>query len=121
MITLSLQSVQVDDATKLIARRGLQQGGPVALFFANEVARMADPYVPMRTGMLKNAITISPGYIVYRMPYAEKNWYQNRGADTQGTQKGGKRGPRWALRMWHDKGPQIVRAVARKAGGTASV
>lgn len=117
MIRLSLSALRMDDTEKILARRGLQAGGPAALFFASELARLTDPYVPMRTGTLKRTITIAPGRLTYRQHYAYENYMHNAGMGLQGIKRGGKRGPQWAKRSWTDHGPQIVRGVAKLVGG----
>lgn len=117
MIKLSLSSVRIEGSAKIIAKRGLQKDGPVSLFFASEVARHADMYVPMRTGALKRTITIAPGSVTYRQNYAKDNYDHNAGWGQQGVKRGGKRGPKWGERMWTDHGTDIVRGVAKMAGG----
>lgn len=117
MIKLSLAGLTIDSTDKFLVKRGLQTGGPVSLFFASEVARHADMYVPMRTGALKRTITIAPGSVTYRQNYAKDNYDHNAGWGNEGVKRGGKRGPKWGERMWTDHGTAIVRGVAKMAGG----
>ena len=48
-------------------------------FLDNEVLKDSDPYVPMRTGMLRNSgilgTVIGSGKIEYNAPYAQKMYY----------------------------------------------
>ena len=47
-------------------------------FAAEEWHRLYDPYVPMRTGMLKDIVTITPKQIEHTVPYAR---YQYNGTN----------------------------------------
>ena len=66
---------QVDVPT--IFPKGVDIKGPVQMFFANEVMRKADPYVPMGSGVLKNSARVVDGgeAIEYSTPYARYHWY----------------------------------------------
>lgn len=70
-------SVHLDNGEKIIKEQGLASGGSVQMFFANEVRRISDPYVPMDNGVLKNTAVIETGgnAICYITPYALVHWY----------------------------------------------
>lgn len=102
-------TLQMDPTDRILMRRYLNQNGKAQQFFTHEVRRQCDPYVPMRTGALKNTAVEHVNYIEYIQPYARRQYYEHRG--------NGLRGPRWDQRMWPDKGPQIVKAVANFCGG----
>ena len=61
----------------ILANHGLQEGGPVQKFFTNEIMRLSDPYVPFRTGPLKNSAhpTAEWDGIIYNTPYARYHWF----------------------------------------------
>jgi len=103
--------IDIDPEQEILLRRGLEVDGEVQQFFTNEVARMCDPYVPMDTGTLKNDKSITKNSITYEQPYAQKQYYENKGK--------GLRGKEWDKRMWSDRGEEIVQAVAKKVGGKA--
>ena len=104
--------LEMKPAQQIILRLKLQKGGPVQKFFASEVARMCDPYVPMETGMLKTVKDVTAEYIHYKSPYARRQYYENKGGHN-----GPLRGKQWDKRMWADRGNEIVRSVAKYAGG----
>lgn len=109
---------KIDGMDKILSRRNLEDRGKAQEFFTNEVARMANPYVPFKSGALKDSqVTISNGKIEYKAPYARRQYYSNSGNGKQGTNKGGIRGSRWIERMWSDKGNGIVKSVAVFVGG----
>ena len=111
---------KMDGIEKILAKRNLEERGKAQGFLTNEVARMANPYVPFKTGALKDTqVEISNGKIEYKAPYARKQYYNNSGNGKQGTNKGGMRGKQWIERMWVDKGPEIVKSVASFVGGKA--
>ncbi|MDR2486713.1 MAG: minor capsid protein [Clostridiales Family XIII bacterium] len=107
-------TLELDPMQKRLLRRGMGKGGKGELLFASEVARLSDPYVPMRTGDLKNNTTIRPGSITYHVPYATKQYETNRGGNN-----GPLRGKHWDRRMWADRGDEIIRTVAEFCGGEA--
>ena len=82
------------------------------VFIDNTVARHMDPYVTMRTGMLKKSVILGSrmgsGELVFIAPYAHKQYYRN------GKLKG-KRGSRWFHRMWAAFKDTIVREVKNYA------
>lgn len=65
----------LDDAAKVLRKRGLEPGGRVQRLFTNEVAKHSDPYVPMQQGILKNTRIIGPDSITYNTPYARNMYY----------------------------------------------
>lgn len=117
--------MQIDPADKILLKRSLNENGKGQRFFTSEVRRLSDPYVPMRTGMLKKNVTETPISISYNVPYARRQYYENQGTGRQGTTKHSKhnykylRGKRWTERMWADRGKEIVRSVAAFCGGKA--
>ena len=106
--------LKMDRFQSILLRHGLNKGGRVQQFFTSEVARHCDPYVPMDTGALKNNKDVTAEYIHYRSTYAKQQYYTNKGGHN-----GPLRGKMWDKRMWSDRGGDIVRAVAKYAGGKA--
>lgn len=92
-------------------KRHLNKNGQGQRFFTHEVRRHADPYVPFRQGVLKNTAIEKVTSIEYGQPYARKQYYENKG--------NGLRGKNWDKRMFADRGPEIVKAVANYCGGKA--
>lgn len=94
-------------------------GSPAQKFVDSEFIRLTDPYVPFRTGALKDsALTntaIGTGQIVYATPYAHRLWvhpeYNFNSAPM--------RGAYWGERSWADNGDDIVRGAAAIIGGHA--
>lgn len=69
--------IDMDEVNQILINHGLQDGGPVQQFFTNELMRLSDPYVPFRSGPLKNSVHPSPQWdsIIYNTPYARYHWY----------------------------------------------
>lgn len=101
--------IKLDSTEKILLKRSLNNNGAAQRFFTHEVRRMCDPYVPFRSGPLKNTAVESISKITYGQPYARRQYYEHKG--------NGLRGPKWDKRMWPTRGPQIVKAVANFAGG----
>lgn len=93
---------------KIMEELGLEPGGRVQKYIDEAVIDFCEPYVPVDTGALKESPrTCSPpggGQVVYGVPYARKQYYENRG-------DGGLRGARWFDRMKADRLEDIVRGA----------
>ncbi len=100
----------------ILKEKGLERGGAVQRAVDEAVIDLCEPYVPYDTGALKESPrTCSPpggGQVVYGMPYARRQYYENKG-------DGGLRGARWFDRMKADRREDIVRIAGEvvKKGG----
>lgn len=78
-------TVEVDfsDSKKILRKLGLNEGGPVQNFFANELMRKSDPYVPMDSTTLKGSARVVENgkFIEYNTPYARYHWYGKLAVD----------------------------------------
>ena len=110
------------DANKILADRGLGKSDKVRKYLASEVVRLADPYVPMQQGMLKNQRTIAAdgSEIVYTQPYAHYQYYGKVMAGRAPKKYTGDdltyngapmRGARWIERMIADRREDLERSV----------
>ena len=117
--SIKIKSTNINYA-KILKKRGLGSDNKARLFLASEVARLSDPYVPMREGILKNTrIIASDGRnIKYPQCYAKKQY--------EGVSKSGRpfryngapmRGREWDKRMMADRGQDVVRGLAKFVGG----
>lgn len=105
-------TLKMDAADKILLKRSLNKNGKAQVFFTHEIRRLSDPYVPFQSGRLKNDAVESVNKITYNKPYARRQWYENKGGNN-----GPLRGNKWCLRMWADRGKEIVKSVANFAGG----
>lgn len=82
-------------------------------FVDSEVLRKSDPYVPFKTGMLRDSgvlgTKIGSGRIRYLAPYARKQYY--KGLST------GKRGRYWMKRAMTTHGDAIQRSTQKILNG----
>lgn len=99
----------MDPIEKILLKRKLNKNGKAQRFFTSEIARLSDPYVPFRQGMLKNTVRVGVDKITYVQPYSKKQWYENKG--------NGLRGKEWTIRMWNCRKSEIIGSVARYTGG----
>jgi hypothetical protein len=87
-------------------------------FVDNEVLRLCEPYVPLRTGMLVMSgilgTNVGEGVVSWIAPYAHAQYYGKR---APGSETGPLRGPQWFERMKAVSGPTIIAGARRKAGG----
>lgn len=112
--------IKMDDIGKILLKRSLNKDGKAQEKFTKEIAKYSDNYVPFKTGRLKNMmIEIQTSKIIYKAPYAKKQYYSNKGMGKQGVSLGGLRGKYWDKRMWSDKGNDIIKSVAQFVGGRA--
>jgi hypothetical protein len=95
--------------------------GRVQKFIDSEIIRRCDPYVPLRTRTLKNSVishtVVGSGKIVYKTPYAKKQYYNGR---QPGTSKfGALRGQKWFERMKNSHAALIISQAEQIVGGRA--
>jgi hypothetical protein len=69
--------VDVAGAEQILKNHGLEKAGPVQQFLTSEIMRLSDPYVPFRSGPLKNSAQPTPEWdgIIYNTPYARYHWF----------------------------------------------
>ncbi len=103
--------INLDSAETIKVKRNLAKGGATQKLFTSEVARLSDPYVPMDTGAMKNTRIIGIDKVTYPQVYSRKQWNENKGK--------GLRGKMWCLRMWADRGKEVVNTIAKFVGGKA--
>ena len=126
--------VEIDiDTNGIMRAKGLGGSKKAQKFLASEVVRLADPYVPMQSGNLKNLHTIAAdgSQIVYTQPYAHYQYYgkvMGPNFETKNGWRSGKapkhytgddltyhgapmRGPQWVNRMMADKKNEIEKNV----------
>ena len=112
--------IEMQPTQKILLKRALNKNGKAQQFFTKEVAKHCEPYVPFKTGRLKDmSVSIGADQIKYSTPYAKRQYYTNLGNGIGGTNRGGLRGKLWDKRMWVNKGNEIVKSVANLCGGEA--
>lgn len=110
--------LKMDSIDEILLKRGLNKNGKAQQFFTTEIARHANPYVPFKTGNLKDIqVRVLPEQIQYLAPYAQRQYYSNKGMGKEGISRGGMRGKQWITRMWADQGKNIVSSVNKFVGG----
>lgn len=105
---------------KILKDRGLGSDNKARLFLASEVARLSDPYVPMRDGNLKNNRIIAPDgrTIKYTQRYAKKHYIGQTASGRPFRYNGAPmRGKEWDKRMMADHAKDVERSVAGFIGG----
>ena len=105
-------TLKMDAAEKILLKRSLGKNGKAQHFLTSEIKRLSDPYVPKLNGPLKTDVTVETSKITYNSPYARRQWYENKGGNN-----GPLRGKQWCLRMWANRGKEIIRSVAKFVGG----
>jgi hypothetical protein len=87
--------------------------GRVQVFIDNGVIKGIEPYTPLRTSMMIKSLflgsVIGSGLIRYLAPYAKRQYYMGRVADTSST--GELRGRLWFARWKAEKGDSFKASV----------
>ena len=119
------------DARAIASRKGLGPGGKLRKYLAARVKLHCDPYVPMRSGTLKNTAQISSdgSELVYNQPYAHYQYHGMAMAGRAPKHYTGKplrhngapmRGPHWEKRMLadhvHDLEQEVVAFINSNGG-----
>ncbi len=91
-------------------------------FIDREVLRLSEPYVPFRSGKLKESGTLGTvpgsGVVEYIAPHAREQYYTNAGKGTDGLNAShgtkGLRGKLWFERMKADRFDEIRKGVKER-------
>lgn len=82
-------------------------------FIDNEILRKSEPYVPLKTGMLRDSGIMGTkpgsGRIRWITPYAHWQYYNGKAT--------GKRGRYWVKRAMTAHGKEILRGAQKKLNG----
>lgn len=106
--------------SEILAKRHLERGGQAQVYVDNEVIKLSKPYIPFKDGQLEksaDASDIGSGLVVYKTPYAKKQFKHNKGKGKDGLKNGGMRGKNWTGRMKVDRLDEIADGVAKIIGG----
>lgn len=107
----SIDAKVIYDHNAAMKRLNMEDRGKVQQVIDSEVLRLCDPLVPLDTGALKDSgntnTVIGSGEVVYRTPYARKQYYIPMNHD-------GKRTAYWFEHMKQEGG---VEAILKKARG----
>lgn len=101
--------VQIDSVEDILLKRKLNKNGDAQKFLEKEIVRLSDSYIPMDSGKLKDSAKAREGKIIYEVPYANAQYYKNKGK--------GLRGKHWTTRMWADRGTEVVKSLKNLVGG----
>ena len=114
-----LRAFQFNSA-RILAQRGLNEGGRVQQYIDSKVLEYSDPYVPKDTGILKHSgimhTQIGTGEVKYRTPYARR-WYYMPARFAQGSSSGMNtigRGNYWFERMKREHKQRILEGAIQR-------
>ncbi|MGL5718015.1 MAG: minor capsid protein [Paraclostridium sp.] len=112
--------LEMDNTQTILMKRNLEKNGSAQRFLTSEIKRLSHPYTPFMNGPLKNQAVVGDGTLTYNQIYAKYQWYGKSKLGksfTYGRNGSGLRGPKWVLRMWADRGNEVVESVAKYVGG----
>lgn len=93
------------DGGKIIRQYGIGANGNTRLYMSNRCFLRMQKYVPYDTGALSLTATVKPGSVTYEMPYAHRQYVNNKG--------NGIRGKYWDKKMWASEGQLLTQEVER--------
>lgn len=93
-------SLDLRPVAEILNNHGLSAGGDVQKHMANQLMRIFDPYVPLRSGVLKSSVKSDSPYtqITYDGPYAARLYHKPQYNFNQAP----RRGAYWATRAYAD-------------------
>ncbi len=107
--------VELKGTQAILARIGLQKGGPAQIYLDNTILAESDPYVPMCESELRGSgigfTRPGSGKLVYKTPYARRWWYDEKNANFN---EAPRRGKKWVLRAWADRRTDIMADLERR-------
>lgn len=108
--------VKLSPVGTILAKRHLDDEGQK--YFSKKCNEFMNPYTPYLTGNLKDVeISVEEKKIVYKAPYAKKQFYTNAGMGYEGEAYGGPRGKQWCERMKADRMSDLTKDIAEYVGG----
>lgn len=94
-------TVQMNSASTIEKRLGINTNGRAQLFLTNEAYRRWSKYVPFKSGALRDTVDVKAGSVTHLVPYARKQYEQNKGS--------GIRGKYWDKKMISAEGQQLYK------------
>lgn len=91
------------DKNKIIKQYGIQKNGNTRMYASNRAFLRMQKYVPFDTGALSLTATVKPGSVTYEVPYAHRQYVENKGK--------GIRGKYWDKKMWSAEGHILTQEV----------
>lgn len=125
-------TLEMNSINQVIQEHGFNDYGYMQRFVDSEILRLVEPYVPFQVGILRTSgITntiIGSGELVWSTLYAQMLWYGKKMigpaprtvTETDLIFHGGAlTGAFWVLRMWEDRGQEIIKSAEEicKRGG----
>ncbi len=129
--------LKLKGAKQLIEAFGLGERGRIQAQLTNEIYKHSDKYTPFDNGDLKRNTVVTADKIHYFSPYARFLWYgklmvgektgrvwakKHEGKvlarPTRYLKYNGapRRGRMWVVRMWNDRGQEILKGLANNGG-----
>jgi hypothetical protein len=93
--------LRMDKADKILLQRKIGNHAPGQLFLSQEFARICRPYVPYRSGALRDSARVNRKSVSWNTPYARRQFYEHPSKS------------RWHIKAWMDRGKEVVAAVAK--------
>ena len=110
--------IELSTEQEILLKRNLNKDGKAQQMFTKECAKAMNPYIPFKTGTLKDLdVVVGTDNVTYYAPYARKQYFTNAGLGIEGNSLGGLRGKQWDKRMWSNHGNGIVKTIADFVGG----
>lgn len=110
----SIDAKIIYDHNKAKKRLNMEECGKVQQVIDSEALRLCDPFVPLDTGTLRDSgntnTVIGSGQVVYRTPYARKQYYIPMNHE-------GKRTDYWFEHMKQEGGAENILKKAKGAIG----
>lgn len=93
--------LRMDPADKILLKRKMGDNGQAQLFLSKNFADKSLPYVPRLTGALRDSARVNPKSVSWNTPYARRQFYEHKSKSM------------WHIKMWRDRGKEIVDSVAQ--------
>lgn len=93
--------LRIDPSDKILGKRKMGVNGQAQLFLSKNIADKCLSYIPSQNGNFQNSVKVDHNSVSWNTPYARHQFYENKAKSL------------WHIKMWRDRGKEIVDSVAQ--------
>lgn len=93
--------LRMDPDDKMLRKRKMGVSGQAQLFLSKNVAVKCLSYIPSQNGNFQNSVKVDQNSVSWSAPYARSHFYEHKAKSL------------WHMKMWRDRGKEIVDSVAQ--------
>ncbi len=93
--------LRIDPTDKILGKRKMGVSGQAQLFLSKNIADKCLSYITSQNGNFQNSVKVDHNGVSWNTLYARRQFYENKAKSL------------WYIKMWRDRGKEIVDNVAQ--------